>query len=221
MGRDYPDGIKELSMQKSDIFEKHYHDYCDQVASVDLDSVKDILGLESAGNQLRVKFANKTYNVSGAAITDSSGKRPDYMICVILFKYILLCPNTAHHDEAWVSFKDFKRTTHFTNVNYFASDTEMVLTKAFAGRLKALEKACKMMGGSQSRQDMPYDLCMELNILPRISALLLFNDKDEDFPAKTMVLFQKHAEFYLDPESMAMASAVLAKRLVAEGKQAV
>jgi len=54
---------------------------------------------------------------------------------------------------------------------------------------------------------------MQLDALPRISLLLLYNDCDEEFPAQCTVLFQKHAEFYLDPESLVMTSAGLAKQL--------
>jgi len=58
-----------------------------------------------------------------------------------------------------------------------------------------------------------YDLSYEFNALPRIALLLLFNDGDEEFPAKCTVLFQRHAEYYLDPESLAMTGACLAKYL--------
>jgi hypothetical protein len=58
-------------------------------------------------------------------------------------------------------------------------------------------------------------LVVQFKALPRISQLLLFNDSDEDFPGSATGLFQKQAEFYLDPESLAMTSAVLARRLSA------
>ena len=58
-----------------------------------------------------------------------------------------------------------------------------------------------------------FDLCVQFDALSRIALLLLFNDGDEEFPAKSTVLFQKHAEYYLDPESLAMTGASLAKKL--------
>ena len=54
---------------------------------------------------------------------------------------------------------------------------------------------------------------MEIDALPRLSLLLLFNDADEEFAANGTVLFQKHAEHYLDPESLAMTSAFLVRLL--------
>ncbi len=63
--------------------------------------------------------------------------------------------------------------------------------------------------------DVAYDLSYRFEALPRLSLLLLFNDADEDFPAKCMVLFEKHAEEYLDLESLAMTGAILVRNLKA------
>jgi len=73
---------------------------------------------------MALTFFDQKYFVSHQGIVDTSGSRPDYMTFVILAKYILLCPERSHQDAEWVSFKDFKRATHFTSVNYFSSDNE-------------------------------------------------------------------------------------------------
>ncbi|RLB85575.1 MAG: hypothetical protein DRH26_18175 [Deltaproteobacteria bacterium] len=44
---------------------------------------------------------------------------------------------------------------------------------------------------------------------------MLMNDADEDFPADCKVLFQRQGEYYLDPESLAMTSGLLARKLIA------
>ncbi|MBU1193242.1 MAG: DUF3786 domain-containing protein [Proteobacteria bacterium] len=200
--------------QTSDIFEKHYDDYRAQVAKVDFLSVKDRLGIEVKEDQAIIRFADEIYTVSGARITDASGNRPGYAICVVLFKYILLCPDPAPYDINWVALTEFKQTGQFTNVNFFASETEGLLKESFSGRLEAFVRACKKMGATQSKLQMPWDLAMEMDVLPKIKILVLFNDTDEEFPALCKVLFQKHAQFYLDPESMIIATSVMAKKLV-------
>jgi hypothetical protein len=136
------------------------------------------------------------------------------MVCVILSKYLLLCPDSLHDDTEWVSFKDFKKTSHFLNVNYFASDTEKPIVRHFSERPDELSLACEKFGGLPYDLEVSYDLMIRFDALPRISLLLLFNDKDEEFPAQCSVLFQKQAEYYLDPESLAMTSAFLAKSLI-------
>ncbi|MFH0997654.1 MAG: DUF3786 domain-containing protein, partial [Pseudomonadota bacterium] len=58
-----------------------------------------------------------------------------------------------------------------------------------------------------------YDLSMQVYALPRVSLLLLFNDGDDEFTARCSVLFQKQAKSYLDLESLAMTSTLLANNL--------
>lgn len=197
----------------SGIFEKHYADYCVRISKIDLRSLAHILGTEYEEERMMIPFFNRTYRVSSDGITDESGNRPDYIICVILAKYILLCPECRHHDTQWVSFKDFKRTSHFTNVNFFESDTEQAICKHFSGRRDELARAGSALGGTDYPMTMSYDLSMQFGVLPRMSLLLLFNDGDDEFPPQCKVLFQKHAEFYLDPESLAMTGALLAGNL--------
>ncbi|MDO9265100.1 MAG: DUF3786 domain-containing protein [Desulfosalsimonadaceae bacterium] len=207
-------------MEQSDIFEKNYQQYCAQLAEIDFGSIKDRLGITGADGGIAVPFFNEIYLVTKNGITDATGSRANYVVSVILAKYILLCPDKLYHDPDWASFKDFKRNSQFTNVNYFSSDTEKTIEKQFSGRLDALKKACGELGGFPLEMDISYDVSVQFDALPRISMLLLFNDKDNAFPAKCTVLFQKHAEFYLDPESLAMTGAVLAKSLTSISKRA-
>ena len=199
--------------QHSEIFEKNYIEYCAQIADLNFAAIKEKLGIEQDGNQMIVPFFNNVYFVSKEGIVDASGVRPDYMVCVILSKYLLLCPESSYDDTEWVSFKDFKKTSPFLNVNYFASDTEKPIVQYFSGKLEALSLACEKFGGLPCDLKISYDLVMRFDALPRISLLLLFNDSDEEFSAQCSVLFQKQAEYYLDPESLAMTSSFLVKSL--------
>lgn len=205
--------------QDAQVFETHYRDYCRQLAKINLASIKDTLGFEVDNNQARIQLFDKEYRVSGNGITDLKGERPAYGICVILAKYILRCPDQHYYDPSWVSFKDFKKESHFTNVNVFSSDTEQAILKHFEGKTDALSKAGLSLGGFHQQQDLPYDLALQFNAFPRISLLLLFNDRDEEFPPQCKVLFQKHAEEYLDPESLIITSVTLAKKLVRKETQ--
>lgn len=197
----------------NDIFEKNYQGYCRQLASLDMEAMAADLGIEKGDGRLTLPLFDESYWVSETGILTLSGKRPGYAVAVILSKYLLMCPSQSHEDLDWVSFRDFKATSHFTNVNYFSSDTEKAIEQSFAGKLDALATACRTMGGVSENMALTYDLSIRFDALPRIAMLLLFNDEDDEFPAKCTVLFQKHAETYLDPESLAVCGAHLAKRL--------
>jgi hypothetical protein len=180
---------------------------------VDLEAVRDTLGLISDSGNLVLSFFNKKYSITNKGFADEAGKRPNYGEAFFLFKYILLCPDEPYFDEEWSTFQGFKKASHFTNVNFFKSDTEQVIQRVFSGKLEDLRKACAELGGAFYETETPYDLSMKFDAFPRISLLLLFNDADDEFPAKGTVLFEKHAEHYLDPESLATTSAWLAKNL--------
>jgi hypothetical protein len=69
---------------ESTIFKTHYEDYCRQIADLDFSSIKDALGIELRGHNIIIPFFGEKYIVSKSGITDRSGNRPDYGICVIL-----------------------------------------------------------------------------------------------------------------------------------------
>lgn len=199
--------------KNSEIFEEHYADYIRQISDIDLTNLTEVLAIESTGDQVTVPFFGENHTVSKEGIFDGSGKRPHYVVCVILAKYVLSAPDLPHDDTTWVSFKDFKQTSHFLNVNYFSNDTEKAIVKTFAGKKELLSQASENLGGHHQGGQFQYDVSMVFRALPRISLLMLFNDQDDEFPAQCRVLFQKHSEFYLDPESLAMTGAYLSKRL--------
>jgi hypothetical protein len=132
---------RHFMFQGSRVFETHYKDYCRQIAELDFSSIADTLGIEQHNDKVRIPFLNRDYWVSRDGIRDASDKRPGYGICVILAKYLLLCPDQIHYDTQWVSFKNFKKDAHFTNVNFFTSGTEHAILKHFSGRPTQLLKA--------------------------------------------------------------------------------
>ncbi|MCP4671055.1 MAG: DUF3786 domain-containing protein [Desulfobacula sp.] len=200
--------------QRSKIFEKHYKDYCSQIATVDFESIKDLLGIQVENNIAQIPFFNHTYQVSGHGIFKRDNQKADYVTCVILAKYILLCPDQLYLDGNWCTFRDFKKESHFTNANFFNTETTGQIETHFSNRLVELKTACKKLKGTKPQMDLNYDLSISFTVLPRLSLLLLMNDADEDFPAECKVLFQRQGEYYLDPESLAMTSAILAKKLI-------
>lgn len=200
--------------QRSKIFEEHYKDYCRQIASVGFASIKDRLGIQIENNIARIPFFNQTYQVSGQGILKMDNEKADYVTSVILAKYILLCPDQLHLDGDWCTFRDFKKESHFTNANFFNSETTRQIKNHFSGRLTDLKTACGKVNGTAQQLALNYDLSVSFAAMPRLSLLLLMNDADEDFPANCKVLFQRQAEYYLDPESLAMTSGLLARKLI-------
>jgi uncharacterized protein DUF3786 len=200
-------------MRTAEVFENNYQGYCEQIAKLDFASIHANLGADLDRDRLLVRFFNRRYIVSKEGMHDAEGKRPGYLISVILAKYILLCPGVIHEEPEWVSFKDFKSDSYLSTVTAFSTKAETAIKKHFSGRPNDLKTACEKLGGSQHSMDASYDVAMRFIALPRISILLLFNDQDDGFPAYAKFLYQKHAEYYLDPESLGMTGIFLAESL--------
>ena len=194
-------------MQKASVFEKTYTDYLARIAQLDFTRIAGRLGAELSGEELIIPFFGNSYRVSKQGLSDPSGKRPDFSVCVVLFKYLLLCPDHDPIEVDWVTFKDFKDAAPFAGA--FVNYTEAPLADHFAGDLARLESASRMLNGHPPAADFPYDLSLQFTALPKVPLLMLFNDADEEFPARCAVLFERRAEKYLDMECLAMVGSLL------------
>ena len=189
-------------MPPSDIFERTFRNYLDQVFLIDLNTIKDKLGFEMDGNDCIISFFGHPYRISSQGINDSHGVRSSYLISVILCRYLIMCPEVEPKENDWVTYKDFKDAVPF--VGGFLENCEKPISRNFSGHLSELKQICKKMGGRAPQMDLSSDLAMQFEALPRIPILMLFNDKDEDFPAKCSILFERRAHRYLDMECLAM-----------------
>ena len=183
-------------------FDKIYRDYLTEIAGLDFESIKDQLGIKIENDAAVIDFFGSSYRVSPEGIADPSGKRPDHAISVVLCKYLLLCPEKDPTDKDWVSYKDFRDAAPF--VGGFVNNSQVPIAEKFSGKLGMLEKAGKGLGGYFPDMELPYELVMKFNALPKVPILMLFNDEDDEFPAQTSLLFERRAEKYLDMECLAI-----------------
>ncbi len=196
---------------ESSIFKKTLQDYLKQIEEIDLKPLATILGAVLEGENLIVPLFGKPYLISNNDIIGPTGNQAPFDICVILSKYILMCPTDFPRGKGWVSYRDFRDTGPLTT--YFPDNVERPIAMHFSGKLDRLKAASRALGGVLPSNAPAYDLAMQFNALPRIALLLLFNDADAEFPAQCSVLFQKTADQFLDPECMAMLARILSVKL--------
>ncbi len=199
--------------EKSSVFEETYANYLAQIAGLDFEKIAPKLGARMDGDEMIIPFFGEPHRISAAGISDPSGKRPNFSVCVVLFKYLLLCPDHDPVERDWVSFKDFKDSAPFAGA--FFNYTEIPLAKYFSGRVNQLEMASRKINGHPPTATFSYNLCMQFEALPKIPVLMLFNDADDEFPAQCAVLFERRAEKYLDMECLAMVGMQLFEYLKA------
>ena len=201
-------------MEKEHVYQQTYKDYLSRIAAIDLKFAADKLDLQTDGEDVLIPFFGKPYRVSPAGIADPAGKQPHLSISVILCKYLLMCPMIVPLGGNWMSFKDFKDAAPL--IQAFFNTVTLPLADSFSTRLADLEIAAKNIGGYPPADDFPYDLSLQFNALSKVPLLLLFNDKDEEFPAQCSVLFEKRVEKLLDMECLAMVGMLFCEYLKKE-----
>ena len=201
-------------MEKEHVYQQTYKDYLSRIAAIDLKFAADKLDLQMDGEDVLISFYGKPYRVSPAGIADPAGKQPHLSISVILCKYLLMCPMIVPLGGNWMSFKDFKDAAPL--IQAFFNTVTLPLADSFSARLADLETAAKNIGGYPPADDFPYDLSLQFNALSKVPLLLLFNDKDEGFPAQCSVLFEKRVEKLLDMECLAMVGMLFCEYLKKE-----
>lgn len=198
-------------MSESAAFEETYRGYLVRIGAVDLRAACNRLGAEAEADGLVVPLFGEPHRVGPAGVFDPDGRRPHLSVCVILCRYVLLCPPSAPSGGEWTSFKDFRDAAPL--VGSFAGTVEGAIARSFAGRTNALRRAAAGLGGQAPPGSFSHDVAITIPALPKVPLLLLFNDADDEFPAACSVLFERRAAGYLDMECLAMLGMQLARRL--------
>ena len=127
------------------IFDETYEHYLARIRDMDGRTVSEQLGIEVVGRDIRIPLYGSPYIVSGSGIVDASGRRPSLDVCVILCKYLLLCPPFPPRGKDWVAYRDMKDTGPLTV--FFANDVERAISDHFAGNRDRLAEASRILGG--------------------------------------------------------------------------
>jgi len=203
-----------MMTEPNPVFEKNYEDYLRQLDSTHMsrwESVLDI-GVDEKRKTAQIPFFQTLYRVSPFGVVDDRGRRPGYGICVILLKYLLMCPLQVPRDKDWITYRDFADSGQTQNAG-LADYAATTISKRYAGGLERLEAAVSALGGRPPETDYPYDLSAVIPALPRIPILFLFNDADEQFPARASILYQRRAAHFLDAECRVMVDWYLLEHL--------
>ena len=193
------------------IFARHARDYFARLGQVYLPALAAPLGAVAEGDGLRLTLLGRDYHVSSQGVRAADGGRVSYDACVILCRYVLMCPQEAPHAAELVTFRNLKDSGPLTV--YFAANVEGLLATRFSGRLGELQRVCAAFG-EDAGLAVDVDAAARFIALPKVPLVLLFNDRDEEFPASCSLLMERRAESYLDAECLAMLCHGLARKLV-------
>jgi len=200
------------------VYDKTYRNYLEQLRTRNFSGREAVLGVAVEGETVVVPYFNASVRLTAEGLKDDAGHRPDFSDCVVVCRYLLMCPPFEPTQKAWAAYRDFPDAGPLTV--FWADTVEKPLVGTFAGRIDALRNACDALDGIDPKMDIACDLCRCFAPLPKVPLLLVFNDAEDGFPAAASVLFEKRASAYLDGESQAILGHRLSQRLVAaSGKE--
>lgn len=196
------------------VFEKNYRDYLRQLNSTHMPQWASVLNItvDEKERTAQIPFFQTLCRVSPFGVADDRGRRPDYGTCLILLKYLLMCPPQVPCEKDWIAYRDFADSGQTQNVG-LADYAAKTIAERYSGNLERLKAAVNALGGRSPEIDYPYDLAAVLPALPRIPILFLFNDADEQFPARASILYQRRASHFLDAECRVMVDWYLLEHL--------
>ena len=194
-------------MNENRSFEDTYLYYLHRLQNLSFETAASVPGIELTEGILTVPFLGERYAVSVRGIRDAAGTRPDFDICVILCRYLLMCRPSPCNEGEWISFRDLKDSGPLTV--YFAHDVESAVASCFTGQKQDLARAVTALGGRDADIRADYDVASEIEALPNLPVCLLFNDADEEFDSSCSILFRPDVESRLDAETIA----ILGRRL--------
>ena len=202
-------------MKRAAIFEATLEDNLAQIGDIDLLSRSEALGATAREGALTLPLYGIPHRVSEEGIFDAGGQKANFTVSVVLCRYILQCPATAPAPGGWVTYREFRDAAPLTG--YFTANTNKIIETTFAGKLSALEEACRRIGGCLVEEP-SFELAVSFDLLPRIPVYFRFNDRDDEFPAQSSILFRQSAEHYLDMECLAIGGTLLTELLISEAK---
>ncbi len=185
-------------------------EYLRDVFSISRDLLETI-GVDRRETAYYVRFFTNGLVVRENEITWRDGEKAPDTVSIVALKYMLYTgKREAKIYGDWVSFKDINGSAPF--VGAFKQNVELRIEASFEGKAATLKAACEKLGGIALNLS-NYELAYEFVALPMTRLRLYFNDKDEIFPPKAVVLFEGTIERYLDVECIAALGWIFADLL--------
>ncbi len=159
-----------------------------------------------------VPFLEEALTVSypGGEVCRAEGESASPEETLIVLHY-LVTADGGEVEGRWVAYRDLPGARYHEPA--FRADVEMPLSRALEGRLDHLRRWVERHARIA---DLPGDVAAVWRVLPRLPLLVIFNERDEEFPASARVLFDASAPGYLPTEDLSVLAELAAARIIKE-----
>jgi len=194
----------------------------ERLAEKDFTAVADGLGaeyLEQGGEPgLRIRYLNRDHVLTRQEITLDGVSTGDHWDNILMYNYVHFSGSEPLHHE-WIPIDSIPG--NIPKKPELEHGCEQKIAAHFQDRRQALERAAETLAGVPDEQHEHADKALAFFPLPRVPFLMLFWDRDpeENFPARTKVLFDRSVTSYLDIESLVFLAEKFAEALIAADEQ--
>jgi hypothetical protein len=194
----------------------------ERLAEKDFAAVADGLGAEYLQQDgepcLRIRYLNRDHVLSRTEITLDGESTGDHWDNILLYNYVHFSGSEPLKNE-WIPIDSIPG--NIPKKPELEHGCEEKIAAHFQGRQQALERAAGTLGGIADEQHTHADTALAFFPLPRVPFLMLFWDLDpeENFPARTKVLFDRSVTAYLDIESLVFLAEKFAEALIQADKE--
>lgn len=159
------------------------------------------LVLNDAG-EAEVLFCGSTYRVSRKGVRRADGQKFTSATASALIHYVLQGSRSRPAGQ-FIPFSELAGPL-FKEGSYVKGAFEHPITKRFEGRVPELLAAAGTGGGRQGGEAGLGSISLIFNLLPHIPLQLIFYDRDEEFPARSLILLDRNATQMVEFEVLAV-----------------
>lgn len=184
-------------------YDKIYENLIERLQYADIAASARRLELSiNDGGEANVRFMGATYLVSSLGVRRVDGERIPQNTASALIHYVLQGSSSRPAGQ-FVTFAELAGPL-FNKTSYAQSALEQPITKRFRGRVSELLAVAESAGGSQGGEAGCGSVSLLFELLPHILLQLIFYDQDDEFPARTTLLFDRNATQLMDFEALAV-----------------
>ncbi|MBU4318445.1 MAG: DUF3786 domain-containing protein [Proteobacteria bacterium] len=199
-------------MEQEEGYKKIYRDLLKDLAKIDIAGSCANLGLVfNASGEAEIPFMGLIYKVSGQGVRRVDDQKFYESIGRVLIHYLKQA-SKAKVAGQFVTFATLAGPL-FKQGGYSASALEHPIVKQFGGRVPELLAVAERAGGHVGGEAGMGSVSLIFELLPHIPIQLIFYNRDEEFPARATLLFDRNATCFLEFEFLAVLVTIFVHRL--------
>ncbi len=143
-------------------------------------------------------------------------EEPVYVLCedynIVMTIYDILCypKERPQLSGEWCPLYNLQATMSSPGTGSFVKKYE----DAFAGKTEQLRRACEKTGGREPSVSAGADVCWQFDVFPCFPVQFRFWDRDEEFPAKIQLLWDRNSLQFMHYETLYYVLGVLLSKLL-------